>query len=72
MNDLANIDNMAVNKSEKIFSVTRLDSKIDLLAPQYIVYGNSYFNKTNQRTDLIIQISDLGLDKLSAKLGIID
>ena len=72
IDDLANMNNLAANKVEKNFPVTRLDSNIDLFALQYIVYANSSLNKANQETDLIIQISDLGSGKLFARLSIMD
>lgn len=70
--DLANMDNLAADKAEGNFPVTRLDGRIDLSAPRYIATATSPLCKANRGSDRIVQISDLSSGEPSARLGVID
>lgn len=72
LDDLSSMDNLAADEAEGNFSVTRLDRKIDMSAPRYISTAASPPSKANRGSDLVVQISDLGSGKPSARLGIID
>lgn len=70
--NLANTDNLAPDKAEGNFPVTRLDGKIDLSAPQYTDTTISYLSQVYRGSDQIVQISDLGSGEQSARLGVIE
>lgn len=66
MNDLVADEDMG------IFPVTRLDGKIDKSAPRYIAVATPFYRRVNRGPDLVVQISDLGSGKTSARLGVVD
>lgn len=66
--DLANMDQLAIDEAAWNMPLKRLDGKPDESAPRYISNTCPLFREANRGSDCVVKISDLGSGKLPKNL----
>ena len=61
--DLAIMDQLAIDEAPWNIPLKRLDGKLDESAPRYIPISCPLFREANRGSDFIVKISDLGSGK---------